>query len=141
MIYTIINPSDEYTIESDDFLLACLAVTVLGNGGYALEDDKGVEKMPIFLFGGFDEWFTENFGKNVSDLFQQASPGKIADVLETIVIGSVSDRAEYMQGLEKSKTNKLKAVFAETWHDTRRSSMNDIRARALEVAKKLKGQK
>ena len=69
MKFNIINPSDPYTMEAYDLEVAAVAVSFLGGGQYALEgidDDKG-QDVPIFLFGGHDEWFVENFGKNFDD--------------------------------------------------------------------------
>src|SRR5690348_14024046 len=99
MIYTIVPPVDEYTIETDNFLHACLAVCVLGQGGFAMEDEKGMEVMPLFLFGGYDEWFIEHHGGKVADLLKKVGPACIANVLKTIVIGNAFDREEYQRGV------------------------------------------
>lgn len=66
MKFNLINPSDPYTMEAVDLEVAAVAVGFLGAGQYALEgigEDAGQE-VPIFLFGGHDEWFTEKFGKD-----------------------------------------------------------------------------
>jgi len=51
--FEIVNPSDPYTIETDDFAAACVATILLGVGKYAL-DEKGGEKrqMPLLFLGG-----------------------------------------------------------------------------------------
>lgn len=66
MKFNLINPSDAYTMEAEDLEVAAVAVCFLGAGRYALEgigEDQG-QDVPIFLFNGHDEWFTEKFGMN-----------------------------------------------------------------------------
>jgi hypothetical protein len=102
------NPSDYATIEYKDMLAACLAVCIVGNGKYGIVDDEGDQGMPIFLFGGHDEWFTSKFGMDFETAFAQTDKEKIAAALESMQL-----RGE-------------------------RSSMNDFCGRAHEMAKALR---
>lgn len=56
MIYEIINPSDPVTIEADDLLVAQVATLLIGSGNMGLRDECDEAVLPIFLFGGLDEW-------------------------------------------------------------------------------------
>jgi len=110
MKFNIINPSDPYTMEADDLEIAAVAVSILGNGKYPLEGigDATGENVPPFLFGGHDEWFTEKFGGNYEQIAQR-------------VIDSRSDAL-------------ARAFESVTLQSERRSSMNNIGARAAEYA-------
>ncbi len=58
--FEIINPSDKAYIEGE-FLTCCLAVLLLADGHYGLEEVEGERTMPVFLFGGAKEWFKGEF--------------------------------------------------------------------------------
>ena len=78
----IINPSDECYLESDDVRVLQACGLFLGNGQYALNDEKGETILPIFMFGGADEFiaetFPEGFNKFVDDNLE-----KIRDCFKT----------------------------------------------------------
>lgn len=114
MEFEISNPSDYCTMKARDLEVAAVAVCILGNGAYGLDgigkdEGKGV---PIFLFGGHDEWFKEKFGRTLdeSETLMESKPAELADCLESV---------SYRQGRE-------------------RTSMNDIRGRAHSLAKHLR---
>lgn len=126
MIFEIINPSDPYTLESDDLEIASVAVVVLGRGQYGMRQIDGDKKfeMPIFLFGGEDEWFKENFGDNAEVVIGRCFEGKkeqLAAALDSVRIGGIEDR-------NKSKEE----------HDKVRSSMNNIGKVAWKYAENLR---
>ncbi|RRU90009.1 hypothetical protein EGJ24_01155 [Stenotrophomonas maltophilia] len=87
--YTIINPSDPYTLIADDLVLAAISVCLLGSGKYALEAADGSEGVPFFLFGGHDEWFAAH-GAGSLDAALTAATGQraeaLAKVLESVTI-------------------------------------------------------
>jgi len=115
MKFEIINPSDPYTVEADDLQVAAVACCFLGDGRYAFEPvDGGTERVPIFLIGGHDEWFTQKFGMTfeaTADHCMQHRAGDLARVLESVTLG----RAE-------------------------RSSLNDIGGRANALAQAIRRQ-
>lgn len=58
MKYELINPSDKIHFEGDfEPAVMGAAIAALGQGKYALEDDNGNTVVPIWLFGGHEEWF------------------------------------------------------------------------------------
>lgn len=114
MKFEIINPSDPYTMEADDLQIAAVAVCLLGDGKYAakgVEADSG-QDVPIFLFGGVDEWFTEKFGM---DYFETASH-------------TLNNRNDALARAFES----VKLARGE------RSSINDIGGRACSIAKAIR---
>lgn len=81
--FEIVNPSDECYIYSDDPIIAAAAVCVVGEGAYGM-NEKGGERfeMPIFLFGGSEEWFKEKTGAGF-DVYLKNNHLKISDCLKT----------------------------------------------------------
>ena len=133
MLFEIINPSDKYTIETDDWQVACVANLVVGRGQLALEEIDGDHHMPLFLFGGLEEWTQEEFSRDLESLMdvdQQA----LANCLDSIVIGN---RSNYVLGLG-DKTGEEAEAFWEKWHDNNRSSTYDIGSYAKKYAAKLR---
>ena len=103
----ISNPSDKATIDCTNVLAARLAVLLLANGKYGIVDDDGENGMPIFLFGGHDEFFQEKHGMTVSEALDTVPNKEIAEALASV-------RLEH-----------------------ERSSMNDFTARAHKMADQL----
>ncbi|MCH8530330.1 MAG: hypothetical protein LAT65_05720 [Saccharospirillum sp.] len=138
MIFNIINPSDPYTLEANSHLMAALAICILGRGAYGgeqLDGDKSLS-VPPFLFGGHDEWFQENFGSSFNTCLEQADQKELAEVLDSVLIGDLSVREDY---------ENREADDTESWEQRRdrfqfqkRSSVNDIGARAWEYARLLR---
>jgi hypothetical protein len=118
MRFNLINPSDPYTLEADDFEIAAVTVCLLGDGKYpadALGDDanKGYN-VPAFLFGGHDEWFQSRFGGTFE---------------------AVADRCL------KDRTDAVARCFESvTLNSFRRSSLNNIGGRARDMAKAVRSQ-
>jgi hypothetical protein len=110
--FEIVNPSDPYTFTAPTLEIAALVVCLLGEGKYggtSLDTPRGVD-VPIFIFGGHDEWFKEQFGCTFEDSYERTDKLALADSFDTVTLG----RAE-------------------------RSSMNNIGGRAKRYAKALRG--
>ena len=109
--YEIINPSDLCYV-SGEFLPVSAAVALLGNAQYGAESTEDcTNKMPIFIFGGFSEWFLDTFKISFSDYFD-AHKQEIVDVLKTFEYdgerSSMNDIGKYAKRLvEKITTNML----------------------------------
>ena len=139
MICEIINPSDTYTIKSDDVESMQLATLILGGGKYGLCDADGETIMPVLLFGA-KEWIEEQFGvreDNLANYIEERSP-QIADCLDSVLIGSFSSRDVIEHVLSKVPDEKDREEILTKHHDTKRTSMNDIGARAKAMAKSLR---
>ncbi len=106
-VYKIINPSDPYHLTADDLVLAGIAACLLGSGKYALEAADGSEGVPLFLFGGHDEWF--------------AARG--AQSFESALEAALDQRSE-----------DLARIFDSVTLEGTRSSLNDIGAAASKLA-------
>jgi hypothetical protein len=140
MIYEIVNPSDAYTLETGNYVAACIATLALGNGKYGLTAIGGTEDegMPIFFFSDPDKWLTEKFGKDFNGLLSEIPPNELADVFDSVIIGDANTRKDYLEALALIDDETKKAMWRESWHDRRRSSMNDIGGRARRLAEGLR---
>lgn len=75
----IINPSDKAFINVQDKEAACLAIALMSEGRYGIE-----ETLSIFLFGGSDDWFIKEFGRNVEESFEHVGKHRISKALRTV---------------------------------------------------------
>jgi hypothetical protein len=142
--WEISNPSDRYTMMVDDLEVAAVACMLLGHGQYGLHELEGEEReVPIFLFGGHDEWSTATFGVPVRDLLKRVYEGPkreaLIQALDSVLIGKPVDRRSYEKGLELIDDPEKRRAWRDHWHDERRSSMNDIGACAWGLAGQMKG--
>ena len=135
MIGEISNPSDTYTIDCSDRAAACAAVLFLGKGKYGINGPEDEDIMGIFLFGGGPEWFEGEFGKPIEEYLADSSD-KISAALHSVLIGGFADRRLFDHAVDGMRPSKRKA-FRDAWHDEKRSSVNDIGARAIALADQL----
>lgn len=83
MRFEIVNPSDNCTLESDSLEAAAVACVYLGRGAYGLREIDGARRVPIFLLGGLEEWFLDEFGACFGECVKR-NLGKVADALESV---------------------------------------------------------
>jgi hypothetical protein len=139
MLFEIINPSDKYTIEAPDLEIAALAVCVLGEGKYALQGIDNTNEVPIFLFGGHDDWFKKKFGRSFGYSLELSDKAKLADCLDSTLIGDANDRKQF----NAARTAVSPEVFEgwrAGWTGARCSSLNNIGRRAYAYAEALRDQ-
>ena len=133
MLFEVSNPSDEYTIEAEDWSVACVVGLIIGRGQYGLNEVDGDHEMPLFLFGGLEEWVEAEFEKPLEEFMGSVDKIEVANCLNSIVVGN---RANYTLGLGE-KTGEEADAFWEVWHDLNCSSMNDIGQYSRNYAAKL----
>jgi hypothetical protein len=98
MPYQINTPNEPYTFEASSFLAACVVTSLLGGGFYSLWQG-GKKIMPIFMFGGHDEWYQRAFGMNFSDAVQEVSKDEVAQIYLTVLAGKPEERKRYLEEL------------------------------------------
>lgn len=112
MKYEIINPSDKATMETGNFMAAAVAAVLIGHGKYPLKPlEPGGIEVPMFVFGGHEEWFTAQFGKGLTETINhlmEHDVDALASALESVQLAG------------------------------RRTSLNDIVGGALSMAKSLR---
>jgi hypothetical protein len=138
MIYEIVNPSDPVTVDAPTFEAALFATVLLGGGQYFGNPvEEGREKVPGFLFGGFDAWFEERYGgRDAQDLLNEHR-ADVVTTLRSACTGSVSDRWLFDSALAAITDPEKRAEFLRDWDDRKRTSLNDIAGRAHRIADKL----
>ena len=138
MLYKIINMSDPYTIKANSLDVALVACIALGSFQYAFDPlEDGGERVPMFMFGGSDEWCQKHFGVNLAAVVLDVRTNKraeLAECFDSCLIGRQSDRATYEAGLELIDDPVKRQQWRDRWLDERRSSMNNIGARAYAAA-------
>jgi len=140
MIYEIINISDPYTIAGENFAAVCMAVSIIGEGQYALRRENGESAMPAFLFGGHDKWFLQEFGKDFSTVAEELAKEDIAEALESVLIGNLEDRRAF-EAIYHDAEPAAREEARQQWHEERITSLNDIGATACEWAASLRQQR
>jgi hypothetical protein len=138
-LYEIMNPSDPYTMEVEDFKEAAVGLLMLSTA-FALEpvDSKEGPRMPMFLFGGMDKWIEANVCRpdDLQKWIQDHKAG-IAKALESVLIGEKGQRELYQSAMEAIDDPVKREAFREKWHDTKLSSVNNIGGAAWSMAKRL----
>lgn len=140
MLYSIVNPSDPYTIESSSLDVAVMAVILLGQGNYGLTSLDGGQDVPMFTFGGGDEWCRIHFKEDIMGLSNRVMDenlSEVADSLDSVLYGDKKDRIEFIESTKDMDRNNFLAERIMR-QDSRRSSMNDIGERAYRMAAKLR---
>lgn len=137
-LYEIINPSDAYTMEAEEFRLTAAAVLLLGEGHWGL---KGItdetEEVPVFLFGGHEPWLEAQGLSPIGD-FVEEHAAEIAKVLDSVLIGDADERRAFQRAMDAVKDPEDRAAAWAEWHDEKRSSLNDIGSHAKSLASALR---
>jgi hypothetical protein len=141
MIFEIVNPSDPYTLECDDFKIAAAGILLLGRGklGLTCEADPKLE-MPPFIFANeqqVTDWF-KGIGIDHIGEFIDQNRLKVADMLDTVLIGSERNRRTFEKVLACISDPAERQKARDTYHDEKRSSLNDIGQAAWDLATALR---
>jgi len=132
MILEIQNPSDAVTIETDDIVAAGVAIMIVGDGWYGLEDEEGKQVVPITALVGDGAWLKE---KGITDIggYIKANRLKMAEILESVLYGSAGDRGLFNAAIERM-SKKDAQLYRNEWNGKKRSSMTNIGAMCLHYA-------
>lgn len=136
-LWEIVNPSDPYTLACDDYEVVALAGLMLGKGHYAMCEIDGEREVPLFLFGGAEEWFSQTFGHTLSDSLK-AKSRNVAEALDSVMIGRPESRRAYETALAHIPTEEGRMAYRAEMLNQQRSSMNNIGKRAWSLANALR---
>ena len=136
MEYELHNPSDPYTFIAADKEVAALAIGLLSPAfGAGTQDDAEENRVPIFIFGGYDEWYQEEFGRTPVEGLN-ARMKEVGEALQSFMLGRFEDRARYNAAIEAIDDCEKRKAFIEKWQDGR-SSLNNIGGTARGIGKAL----
>lgn len=139
MQYEISNPSDPYTFVAESHEVAALVIFILGPAYGAKPEDDEAESVPIFLFGGATEWYTEQFSRTPQEGLD-ALEDDVATALESVMLGHFSDRRRYSAALEAIDDPEKRKAFMAEWQDEH-SSLNNIGTRCHAYAHAIRAAK
>lgn len=108
--FELINPSDPFTFKARSLEVAAQAVLLIGNGAYGGKSLDGGEDVPIFLFGGNDEWFKDKFDKTAEQSFEARDNDALAECFESFTLGG--ERATSLNDIGSSARQFAKALRA-----------------------------
>ena len=134
MQYELINPSDPYTFLAENKEVAALTVLCLSTM-YGAKSQGGNEEIPVFILGGSEEWYKNEF-QRTPDEGLQAEKVNGAKSLQSFLYGDFEDRRRYEAALNAITEEDKKEQFMREWQDSR-SSINDIGTYAHELGRKM----
>ncbi len=142
MLFDIINMSDPYTVRADDLKTLAVAILYLGEGQYAAEqldapEGQTPKEVPLLMFGDPSVWTQKEFGLSLEEVVASVEATKLADVLDSVLIGRAESRVEYEAAIAAMSPVEAE-IYSAKWHDGRRSSLNDIGKRARRLAKAIR---
>jgi len=143
-LYEIGNPSDPYTMECTDDVVAVVAVLFLGEGAYFLKPlnrpDSGASLAPFLLIDGetrLQKWCDDH---GVADLGEWAidHAEAVAAALDSVLVGSAADRQTFEKMLACVSSEEERAKARAVYYEGKRTSMNQIGRRAQQLAAKFR---
>jgi hypothetical protein len=131
-VYELINPSDAYTFEAPNLVVAGAAVCCLSTSFGAKRVDGPDENTPIMF--GWPEWLKQC---GVTPKWWATHRTEVADALASFLIGSPADRADVVDMLAELPPEKREAWRARR-QERHRTSMNQIGEQAYATAEALR---
>ena len=78
------NPRDKWFLENEDLEASAFVTMHISNGNYALSDMDGNQLMPLFLFGGAEEYWQKEFKHTITEFLESDGIHKrLADACES----------------------------------------------------------
>lgn len=138
--FDLINMSDKVTYLAPDLEIGAIVAFLLGEGRYGARtvDDGELLDVPIFLFGGSEEWCKAQLGCDIEALFHvrlEARKAEVADAMRSALYADADERVA-LDELRSRMPDDEWAAFRAKHQDGRRTSMNNICGRADHYAKK-----
>ena len=134
--YTLHNPSDPYTFLAEDQEVAALVVGILSTAfGADTEDENEDNHIPIFILGGYNEWYQDRFSRT-PEKGLEARKKAVGDALLSFMLGGFKDRDRYNAALDAIDDPAKRDAFMQKWQDGR-TSLNDIGSEAHRIGRKL----
>lgn len=124
-IWIIACPLEFVTVESDDYKLVAVMTCLLGDGFFTAVEaaaDGPPRKVPAFPKETPDTWFEKTFGANYEITARNVDKGKLADLMDSIIVGMPEQRASAEAEIAKAPAGKGKVLA--------RRNINAARSRA-----------
>jgi alkanesulfonate monooxygenase SsuD/methylene tetrahydromethanopterin reductase-like flavin-dependent oxidoreductase (luciferase family) len=124
-IWILACPLELITVESDDYKLVAVMTCLLGDGfftGVEAEAEGQPRKIPAFPKESPDKWFEKTFGANYEITARNVDKNALADVMDSILVGTPDQRASALAEIAKAGAGKAKVLA--------RARINASRSRA-----------
>lgn len=132
-LFELVNPSDRYTFKAESIEIAGCAAVLLSSGFGATEIGGNGESTPVLF--GWNEWLAD---RGIDKSFIDANAGRIADALDSFLIGGANERGDVESMLAALPSDEARDKWRAERQDRHRSSMNDIGSAAYALAKRLR---
>lgn len=96
---------------------------------------EGKVEVPVFIMGGAEEWYIEQFGRSSYDGLK-AKKKQVVEALNSVVLGDFEDRRRYEAALSAITEPDKREKFIAEWQDGR-SSVNNIGKYCHKLAEEL----
>lgn len=128
-LYILVNISDPYTFYAPTLELAGLTAYML-SPTYGAKPAFGAGPATPVLWN-WEDWMEE---RGIHAHFIRSNLARVADAMDTVLLGSASDRPGLERILERLPTHEQHAWKLQD-HDNRRTSANDIGRHAWDLAR------
>lgn len=137
--FEIVNPSDKVIIESDDPLIAAIAVLTMSQGKYGLVNESGDRVLPVFLMGGHESWLREKGINGDKELiaYCKRNATKLAKCLESAFYGRPSDIAALDAAFAKLPADQ-RLDARKQWNEVKRTSRANIGQGCIDWAERFR---
>lgn len=129
--YELINPSDAICFETEDEEALRIAVMILGDGWYGLERDDGAKVLSVVAFSA--DSVNAAAAECHEFLKVEQNKRRMAAALRTVLYCHLKDRVALEAAFADLPEEQRRAAVAR-FNDQKRTSLNDIGARALSLA-------
>lgn len=133
--FNLINMSDPYTFEAEDYETAALTVLVLSTA-FGAESRDGKVNVPITMFYDAKQWYTEEFHRTPDEGLSEKKK-EVSEALLSFILGGFNDRDAYKTAIDAISDPNKREQFISAWND-KRTSLNDIGKAARQIGEKLK---
>lgn len=112
-IWIMACPLELATVETDDYKLVSVMTCLLGNGfftGVEVGATGQPRKIPAFPKDSPDKWFQKTFGAGFEITARNVDKTELADVMDSLIVGSLELRAPAMAEIERAEKGKARAI-------------------------------
>lgn len=124
-VWIVACPLEFVTVVSDDYKLVAVMTCLLGDGFFTAVEaaaDGPPRKVPAFPKESPDTWFEKTFGANYEITARNVDKGSLADLMDSIIVGTPEQRASAEAEIAKAPPGKGKLLA--------RRKINAARSRA-----------
>jgi alkanesulfonate monooxygenase SsuD/methylene tetrahydromethanopterin reductase-like flavin-dependent oxidoreductase (luciferase family) len=112
-IWILACPLELITVETDDYKLVAVATCLLGDGFFTAVEAEAQgppRKIPAFPKESPDKWFQKTFGANFEITARNVDKNALADVMDSVLVGTPDQRASAIAEIAKAGEGKARVL-------------------------------